>query len=693
MTLKIYQNGVQITNGVNTDSLVIEESADHGTIATWSMVVDDPAGTITLSPHVQVQVEETTSIYGTRLSNGFFINRGISRSDTSLTSNARKWDPQIVDINATLGFRVISTTTFHHSRPAETDVQRIHWLLGSSASVLPLLHDNGFVATTGGWNMSANDYAGQFPIDVLNDCAAASGRTFFVYWDQTNAQYSLFYRKPTDAVFTSPIQVSNFPGEANNSTIFAPLNDAELRLDPAHFYSGVYMPYSGGVVYPRTTGRTIARDVVAPSADTTSRAKALARAERLLADYQTEEGALTFTIRVPNTHVNAIVAGQRVQVRFSHLPGYASYTYVRVVHRTIKPAPNSNNLAYDLTLECNEPIPVGPGSAPGNSTVWPSNQVPFVPSGGGSFTFVQAAKTANGSLTTPTATFGVAPTSGSLLIGLLLMQQPGGSPSPTDFTADWPEGWAVDIGPVGTAVDGRLLSMWVAHKTAGVGEPSTVAPSIFQTTLPANIQNGFLVMGEYSTGGGTPSLDVSADGALQGPSNTGTLNALTPTSGNATLIVQCLAHDPDYTSTPVGSWVSRSEFLSLGGPRQALALVDQIIASANGSPYAGTATVPGLGESSWYIPAVAFQLVADTPAQGQPVTTDSSITASGSAVTTTYPYATKSLLVTVNGILQNVTETDPTLGGFDLGFVPRAGVDVINVRYISSPAPATTPGV
>lgn len=699
MSLHVYQNGVEVVSQAFIEGLLIEEAADRGEPATWNFPVDDPLGTLTLTAHYPITVVESASLYGTQVAYGFMTNREIGRSDTSLTSNARAWSPAVVDLNAYLGFKVIRTGTFHHARPAETDLTRIHWLLSSASGLTPFLHDNGLVATTGGVDMSANDYAGQFPVDVLNDCAQQSGRTFFVYWDQSAIQASLFYNKAAAAVFTAPISVSNYPGEANNSTIFSPSGDATLKLDPAHLYSGVYMPYSGGSVYATVTGRQITRDVVAPTANITSRTAAQARAARYLADYQNEEATLTFTIRVPNTHINAIVAGQRVFCRFSHLPAYASGAYARVVHRTIKPAAGTNLTSFDLTLECTDPIIVGMGWAPVNSTVWPSAQPPFQPSAGGSFTYVQSAKTADAA-TNGTAVLGATPTAGNLLVAVSEPDQPG---TPVTTWMDlFPDEWITAIS--GDSKDdsggGPNLGHTIDYKTSDASETTTqVRWGSSPGVTPATSPNGMLIVSEYDTNDGVPVLAQSSAVVVQddGLGST-TLPALTPTSGAAALIVWLVGFHPNYAPTVSAGWNIRQSWDSTGGSRLRLLLVDQIIASASGS-YSGTLTSPGGTDSTgWTLMGAVFELTAGGPNLDQPVSPESA-TGDGSRViyTTAYPYVPGSLVVKVNGNVVVVAETDPPNGTFTLPSAPAVGAIITWTYNVADTNPTGasngTPGV
>lgn len=83
--------------------------------------------------------------------------------------------------------------------------------------------------------------------------------------------------------------------------------------------------------------------------------------------------------------------------------------------------------------------------------------------------------------------------------------------------------------------------------------------------------------------------------------------------------------------------------------------------------------------------------ILNAPADGQKVGERRVSDGATTALHTTYAYAPGSLLVTVNGIVVNVDETDPTTGLMTLPAAVPAGVE-ITIRYqVEDPAPLTTP--
>lgn len=219
------------------------------------------------------------------------------------------------------------------------------------------------------------------------------------------------------------------------------------------------------------------------------------------------------------------------------------------------------------------------------------------------YAYVQSAKSPDDTTAPPSATFDDAPTEGDLLVAVVLMDSVSGIPDLSDLQLVL-AGWTTDIGPVGVpASNNRLQAMWVIHKMAGASESATVSPALHRISTNLD-NNGFIVIAEYATGGDVPGVSVSDVGSFSGPSDSATFPALIPTTGRPALIVMAVGHEPDYFSTPSDGWSLRGE-TTIGGSRQAIALVDQIIPAASGA-YTGSASVPGIGESHWLIPAVAF---------------------------------------------------------------------------------------
>jgi hypothetical protein len=289
--------------------------------------------------------------------------RGTSSESPSLrTGSARVIDITLVDINSFLGFRVFQPETLDatssFNRPAETDIERVQALL--NVDFLSTTLFDGLVTTTPSFDMDAVDYVGQRPVDVLNDCAQQSGRNFFVFYDEagtytpSSGEFGLFYDYNDTLVYLTTMQVSNVLADVDDSTTFYPLEDAELVRDPSRVVAGVLIQVGTTGVYEKdlTTSYTYGfRDLVGNSVNLKTTTQADARALRYLAENNTEDDRITFTVKVPAAHVNDWMAGQAGQVKFTHLPGYESYRYVRALTRTVMQS-ELDDAHYDIRYEC-----------------------------------------------------------------------------------------------------------------------------------------------------------------------------------------------------------------------------------------------------------------------------------------------------------------------------------------------------
>jgi hypothetical protein len=154
----------------------LTEGAEKGTMSTSGFMVEDPTAAQTIVGLKECHFEDSACVDPTIFA-GFFDVRAVSRAVALLTGGARAWDAQVTDLNVLLGDHIIDSG----KRPAETDIQRIDWLLASG--YLPI-GDAGFIDRTGPTNLPAADYTGRFPSDVLAECSNLSGRNYFVRWEQ-----------------------------------------------------------------------------------------------------------------------------------------------------------------------------------------------------------------------------------------------------------------------------------------------------------------------------------------------------------------------------------------------------------------------------------------------------------------------------------------------------------------------------
>jgi hypothetical protein len=357
-----------------------QQKAEVGSIGNSTFIIDDPSGTVGNAGDAILGLKSfyviesdapavgSNGIYGQRYYTGFFRERIYRRGDTSrpslITGVARQITATLEDVNSQAAWRIITGKYGSGKRPAETDVQRIQWILGTY--YLPAHYGNaytpswtdwndaGFIDTTNPVNMDANDYTGQTPADVLHDCALASGKNWwFGHWEATGYDFFWYANSETSSWYTSPLRISNVLADVDNVTTFAPEPDAELRRDPSRTFAGVYLAFSAGSSYQTnilTSCNYAWRDGSAPNANIKTQAQADAAATRMLADATDEDDRITCRVQIPSSAVTGIKPGMLVAARFSHLPNACNFAYWRVPSLTVT-QDEATDRRYTLSLE------------------------------------------------------------------------------------------------------------------------------------------------------------------------------------------------------------------------------------------------------------------------------------------------------------------------------------------------------
>jgi hypothetical protein len=387
----------------------LSTEAELGAVGTSALRFDDPDGTAgndgdAIKGLKQISVTESEAPSGNRRIGEYYIGdrryyRGTQGSSPSLrTGAARVIDMTLTDINSFLSFRVFradtngSNTSFN--RPAETDIERVTAMLAVSFISDTLF--NGLVSSSNPVDMDANDYTGSTPADVLNDCAQQSGKNFFVFYDESGTytpdpgDYGLFYDFNDSMVYLSTMQVSNDLDDVDNSTTWAPWQDSVLTRDPSRVAAGVFMPNGSNSIYveqPSTAYAYEWRDFVSSSPSLHTIPEMTARANRYLIENSTEDDRLQFTIQVPPPHVNDWKEGQAAQVKFTHLPGYEDFRYVRCLTRTVmapdegKPGPDQSTTGplYQIHYECTPLVSQPSGAFDAQVVGNPYSGIPTLP--------------------------------------------------------------------------------------------------------------------------------------------------------------------------------------------------------------------------------------------------------------------------------------------------------------------------
>jgi hypothetical protein len=349
-----FTDRVQVGWAANPGTNGLVMNAEEGSIGVCEIRVEDPDGDWAFPRgHRIVYVVEEDAEYddfGGVVYKGYTAARTFER-DIMRTGAARIITMQLQDINIVFDRRIMAGS--ENNRPAETDVERIAWLLTTNEAAL--IDDDFYFSTDDPVDMDAVDYRGQSFRQVVSDCSLQSGKNWYLW--PSLAGFSLWYMPRGTDDFTSTSRISNILEDLDDyEDTYAPAIDTRLARDPDRVYSGIYRVYSGSFVYTQNEETAIGfarRDTFASSPNIKTKTKAIARSVRELFDISTEEDVITTSIIVSRPNVNCIVPGQRVQVRYSHFPDYEDdFQWLRVLNRTVRElGPDQIELALELTRD------------------------------------------------------------------------------------------------------------------------------------------------------------------------------------------------------------------------------------------------------------------------------------------------------------------------------------------------------
>ncbi len=217
--------------------------AEEGTTGMCTVSFDDPAGSLVVTGWRKFYAGELAGPIGQqRLFTGYVGIRRYMRSQNNeslITGASRRIECDLVDINAILSFRLFPPSDTNANRGSETDVARLQWLL-STSYLSPTVTNYGFVNTTGGITLDAADYRGQSPMSLVSDCANASGKNYYLYYDETNVGVGIWYDFDYSPNFTCPLRLSNVLSDVGTnastsyqSAVLATAPISYWRLDEA----------------------------------------------------------------------------------------------------------------------------------------------------------------------------------------------------------------------------------------------------------------------------------------------------------------------------------------------------------------------------------------------------------------------------------------------------------------------------
>ncbi len=369
MSLSYTYNGAAFEGSVPPSSLSPTQMADGGQAAFGGLVVDDAAAEILTVGHKAFTVEESDCSQP-RLFTGWTTERDMARSVERgmIVGDDRLHDVTLIDLNALFNFRQISGTAA--DRPEESWGDRLAWILASDF-LDGLIADTGFVmAAPPAWECDAADYRGQYPSAVLNDLLEVSNTyelTYFAFWDPAGTATSLFLGAKDSCIGTSTLSISNDASEYDGTACFFPSEDTILARKPDQVFSEVTVNYRSGTKRLFRSRTSIASNFIRRGTNydvprVYSDAAASIVATAFLNRHSYEIDLITTTIRVPKASAGLVQAGQRINVKFTHLPGYTTTTSMRVVECT--PVPIDDLAAYyDIRLVLELPKPGGGGES------------------------------------------------------------------------------------------------------------------------------------------------------------------------------------------------------------------------------------------------------------------------------------------------------------------------------------------
>jgi len=329
MPLSFVINSVDKTDTVRWTEWDMTECAKRGQVGTGVLVIDDPSSDYVPPGQKSVAVSSSYGVTTERLFTGYIAERSVVKNRGGAAG--REWRVTLEDLNVRLDDRII-TDAAGGKRPEESDYARITWLLTTTAMTGI---SAGEVINANNVTMDKADYRGKRPRDVLEECAQAAGKNFFLYQENSADGIRLFYTKANGTRLTQAVTVTDDATAVNGTTYFACKN-VSYELDPSGIYSRVRVKYGKGAFTTEENATTAANYRTREVYKTYMRAKTAAGAQRIADQWldaaSQERGKLRLTLDVTTEYVNLFRAGYRIKVELAR---YDIDDYYRIVQRRI----------------------------------------------------------------------------------------------------------------------------------------------------------------------------------------------------------------------------------------------------------------------------------------------------------------------------------------------------------------------
>lgn len=378
---------------VRVGTVELREMADAGQEGVAHLVLDDASGSTEIIG--QKSWESTEADCANPLTwSGFVLDTETAR-DAGLDRGsragvARRIAVTLVDINNYLSHDGI---TEGGKRPAETCQERFDWITGSD--FWPADVAVGSRVDIPAKGMDAADYTDQSPGDVVADIAIAAGGLQFYVADWGDGPEITLRDDNASTDDSSAVRISTAIADrdSDHTTLgatktFAPSTDFTLKRTWREVYSKMAFQYSKGRRVAERAATAAAHNGTRFGTASNSQVKTAAKADDALTDllwtHHTPRDELTGSILVPKSAVNLLRKGERCQVKIQHLGNtgaqdYDSFTWCRVLERTVSPKVGGSIYGMDLRLAPQEAGPaVGAVLQRAFGTTW---------EGGGTFSF------------------------------------------------------------------------------------------------------------------------------------------------------------------------------------------------------------------------------------------------------------------------------------------------------------------
>jgi hypothetical protein len=357
-------------DGVNRASVIrypgstFDSGAWNGEAGTGSLLLEDEAAALDFPGLKIVRMTEDASgstkhLYRGRVMTKEFA-RGSFRADDShqkvVNLSDSNWDLRRLRVH-------------QWSRPAESGRARVvalaaYILNGSSSTVTnatkrntTVIDASTYVPNTNLVTMDARVYDSTDPYAVIEECARAEGKTFFVFVDATTGNMMLFYDLGTSTAIASTVSITD--EDPDGETTFAPAEDGSPGAeDPTELLSGA------GMVYGEQTTITEARPAIASAHDVAedtiydsgAGSDAATRLSNFLDVREEEELRYSCSIEVRDDQAHLIQAGQTISFRWA-----AANALTPTIQRIVRCAPEKIEPdRYRLHLELSFPEKVRP---------------------------------------------------------------------------------------------------------------------------------------------------------------------------------------------------------------------------------------------------------------------------------------------------------------------------------------------